>query len=279
MNRALLEAIGVNPAAYWPEVETLPLAYRLLAQIEAPVVARLDIGEFFGFDVAHPLPELSIEEVARSFGPLEEYSAPDQHSERVQFYDVAGRRETSNFDTDVTLELVRQAVPVESVAIVQRIGTWARLTAFVAGGADLVYELYDGTVGPFATAVGTPFPFPLDHPDGGTLTIEYTLIRERVPDAGKSRQPAFLQPTNQFGVIPCDTPLLAPWRDQRYGWNAGFAESLYFVTGDRSLLRLFATIITRGPGRWSVSIAGRLGGDIHVTGYRKAALDHAIYRH
>lgn len=259
---------------------TLPLAYRLLEQLETPVEARLEIGEFFGFDPDDPLPELSIEEVGRTFGPLEEYSAPDQHSERVLFYDVSGRRETNNFAPAVTLELVRQAVPVESVAIIQRIGTWARLSASVAGGASVVYELYDGNVGPFATAIGTPYPFPLLHPDGvSTLTIVYTLIRERVPDAGKARQPAFLAPTNLLGLIPYDTPILKPWADQRYGWNAGFAESLYFVTGDRSLLRLFATIETTGVGRWTVSVAGRLGGDVHITGYRKAALDHAIYRH
>ena len=259
----------------------LPLAYRLLGQLEAPVEARLDIGEFFGFDPNNPLPELSIEEVARTFGPLAEYSAPDQHSERVLFFDVAGRREVQPASPSIfTLELVRQAVPVESVAILQRIGTWGRFAAGTAGGQNVVYELYDGNVGPFATAIGTPYPFPLLHPDGlSTLSITYTLIRERVPDAGKASQPAFLLPTTAPGIIPYDTPILKPWSDQRYGWNATFAESLYFVTGDRSLLRLFATVETTGDGQWSMQLAGRLGGHTHVTGYRKAALDHAIYRH
>lgn len=258
-----------------------PLAQRLLKQLETPVAARLEIGEFFGFDLGNPLPELSIEEVARTFGPLAEYSAPDQHSERVIFFDVAGRRSVQfNGPAEITLELVRQAVPVESVAILQRIGTWGRFIAATAGGGAVTYELYDGNVGPFATAVGTPYPFPLLHPDGvSTLSVTYTLIRERVPDAGKASQPAFLLPTAQAGLIPYDTPILKPWSDQRYGWNSTFAESLYFVTGDRSLLRLFATVVMTGAGRWSSSIAGRLGGHVHVTGYRKAALDHAIFRH
>lgn len=255
----------------------LPLAYDLLRQIETPTCARLDTSAFWGFNVDNPLPELSIEEVGRSFGPLMEYSQPDQHSERVQFFDVT-RRVSHGLSAGVfTVELVRQAVPVESVAVLQRIGTWLRLGAQNAGGQLVVFELYDGVPGLNTTAVGTPFPFPFQHPNGGTLEVEFTLIRERIPDAGRAPPPAMVN-LGAPNVIPYDTPIISPWRDMRYMWNATFAEALYFVTGDRSLLRLFATITIIGQ-RWNVEIAGRLGGWVNVTGYRKAALDHAIFRH
>lgn len=255
----------------------LPLAYDLLRQLEAPSGARLDPDAFWGFDSSAPLPEMSIEEIGQYLGPLMEYSQPDQHSERVQFYDVANRRVLGLGEGVTTVELVRQAVPVESVAIIQRIGTWLRLTASNPGGGSSVFELYDGVPGLNATAVGTPYPFPFPHPAGGTLEVEFTLIRERIADAGRAPPPAFLQ-VGSPQSIPCDTPIISPWRDMRFMWNATFAESLYFVTGDRSLLRLFATFTVVGT-RWGVEVAGRLGGHVNVTGYRKAALEHAIFRH
>lgn len=255
----------------------LPLAYDLLRQLETPTNARLDPNSFWGFNSDEPLPELSIEEIGQQLGPLMEYSQPDQHSERVQFYDVTRRTAQGLGEGVFTMELVRQAIPVESVAVIQRIGTWLRLTAQNAGGQNVVFELYDGVPGLNATAVGTPFPFPFQHPNGGTLDVEFTLIRERIPDAGRAQPPAFVALAAP-NVIPYDTPIISPWRDMRYMWNATFAESLYFVTGDRCLLRLFATITIVGQ-RWGVEIAGRLGGHFNVTGYRKAALDHAIFRH
>lgn len=262
----------------------LPLAYSLLPQLETGSFARFDAEDFYGSALI-PI-EFSISQIARSFGPLAEYSAPDQHTEKVRYYDVVGRRAPyfaapgDELPPGVhTLELVRQAVPVNSVAVIETIATWLRLHAANAGGEALDLELFNGVVLAPVLAQGSPFPFPLTHPNGGTLAVRFTLIREGVPDAGVGVQPQFVGPqvaTPAF--IPCDHPVLSPWDDMRYPWDASDSNNQSWIVGDRSLLRLFATLtITQNP--WRVEISGRLAGYIQITGYLRAALAAATQRH
>lgn len=264
-----------------------PLAYELLPQLETGSFARFEAREFYGSDLV-PI-EFSIADIARSFGPLAEYSAPDQHTEKVRYYDVSGlvapyRRAPGD---DLTpgvhvIELVRQPIPVNSVAVIETIATWLRVHADNPGGQALDLELFNGIVAPPVQAQGSPFPFPLTHPaaGGGTLSVRWTLIREGVPDAGFGVQPAFVGPQVATPpVIPCDYPVLSPWDDMRYPWDAGDSNNQSWIVGDRSLLRLFATITITGDNSWRVQIAGRLSGYIQITGYLKAALAAATQRH
>lgn len=262
----------------------LPLVHRLLRQLEVGSGVRRDPAAFYGFSMEAP-PELTIEDIARDLGPLFEYSDPDQHTEKIRFFDVVRRtipyvvREEDPLLAGVyTVELVRQAVPGRAVAVVRTIATWVRATPSGAVAGTPI-ELFDGvTMG--ATPQGSPFPFPLAHPDGGRISIEYTLIREGVASTGFGGQPAFAGPVVQPPeIIPTDTPILSPWADMRFPWTDSGAANLYWVVGERSLLRLFATITITGEGAWNLELAGRLAGDITITGYLKRALVMATERH
>lgn len=256
----------------------------LLRQLETPVSARLAPDAFYG-SVLRPL-SLTIEQIGKVFGPLTEYSHPDQHTEKVRYFNVAKRQiafQRAGLPVLAagvhTLELVRQAIPGKSVCCLEQIATWLRLSYLDENVVVPYQELYDGTIAPPFIAHGTPYPFPLLHPNGGTLTVQFTLIRECVPDAGFGVQPAFVGPIVAApNIIPTDVPILSPWDDQRFNWNSGPSSDLYWVIGDRSLLRLFATITIVGSA-WIVEIAGRLSGYNTVTGYLKKALSAATERH
>jgi hypothetical protein len=262
----------------------LPLSMVLLRQLESPVSARLDPDAFYGTKL-RPL-SLTIEQIGKTFGPLTEYSHPDQHTEKVRYFNVA-KRQLALFRLGLavlpagvhTLELVRQAVPGKAVCCLEQIATWLRLSYLEENLVVPFLELYDGTIAPPYVAHGTPYPFPLLHPNGGTLSVRFTLIRECVPDAGYGIQPAFVGPVVAApNIIPNDVPILSPWDDQRFNWNSGPSSDLYWVVGDRSIIRLFATI-TITESSWIVEIAGRLSGYNTITGYLKKALGAATERH
>lgn len=256
-----------------------PLAHNLLKQLESPVAVRLDQSSFWGwgFNVFQVQADLTLEEIAKWYAPAYETTAPDAHTERVQYFDHVHRTvvQVANGVPPLTVEVVRVSVPSEAVAVVETIATWLR-AIIVSPAGNSVTELYDGVISPPTIANGSPFPYPLNHPEGGTLTVEWLLVRERVSDAGVT--PAMAGPGPQT-IIPPDTALTVPWRDQRYNWNGNHAVGHYIVTGDRSYLRLFATFITTGQeGRWIVEIAGRLGGFFQLTGYKRAGLAAALQR-
>lgn len=257
---------------------SLPLAHSLLRQLERPSAVRLNANAFWGwgFDVRSPAPEYTLDEIARFIAPAYETIAPDQHNERVSYYDHVKKHDNIRVTANsvLTMEIVRVSVPGESVCVIETIATWLRVR--LLGPVIANYELYDGVVGPFATALGTPFPWPLGNGLGSFLTVEWLLVRERVPDIAP--QPAFAPLTPGQAIIPRDTALTVPWRDQRYNWNGNHAVNHYFVTGDRSYVRLFATFITTGDAEFSVEIAGRLGGFVQLTGYKRAALQAATER-
>ena len=263
----------------------LPLAQNLLRQLETPVAARLDPDAFYGWPLV-PL-SLTIEQIGKTLGPVQEYSHPDQHTEKVRYFNVANRQIPIQRGQPLlgagvhTIELVRQAIPGRAVCCLEQIATWLRLSYLDENFLVQFLELYDGTIAPPFTAQGSPFPFTIIHPvGGGTLSVKYTLIRECVPDAGFGVQPAFVGPTVATPIIiPTDIPILTPWEDQRYNWNGSASSDLYWVIGDRSILRLFATITITGAQQWIVEIAGRLSGYNTVTGYLKKALEAATERH
>ena len=261
------------------------LANDLLRQLETGSGARLDPEKFYGIPIER-LPRLSVEEVGRQSGALMEYSAPDQHTEKVRFFDVAQR--SAPYETRVgeplgvgvhTIELVRQPIPGRAVGVLETIATWLRLSTPTAGGGTLTVEFHDGVIQAPTVANGSPFPFPVANPNGGALSVRYTLIREAVASAGFGGQPAFAGPiVGPPELIPADLPLLTPWSDQRFPWRDSAAGNLSFVVGERCILRLFATItITANP--WTVEIAGRLAGYYTITGYLKRALSAATERH
>lgn len=286
MNRIQQMLFPDYPDGWLPDLAPLldPLAYDLLQQLETGSFARFEAERFYGSNLV-PI-EFSIADIARSFGPLAEYSAPDQHTEKVRYYDVTGLvapyRRTPGDELVAgvhVVELVRQPIPVNSVAVIETIATWLRVHADNPGGEAVDLELFNGVVAPPVQAQGTPFPFPLAHPVNGTLSVEWLLIREGVPDAGFGVQPAFVGPqVSTVEFIPCDYPVLSPWRDMRYPWDASDSNNQSWIVGDRSLLRLFATITITGDP-WRVEIAGRLAGYIQITGYLKAALAAATQRH
>lgn len=266
------------------EIPRLPLARDLLQQLEEGTGERLNPEEFYGVQIRR-FPAMSVEEIGRTLGPAFEYSDPDQHTEKVRFFDVVGRHQP--WDTRVgapltpgvhTIELVRQAFPGRAVGVLETIATWLRISA-QSEETNLVVEFHDGVILAPTVAQGSPFPFPFAHPDGGTISVRYTLIREAVACAGFGGQPAFAGPQSQpVEIIPTDQPLLTPWEDQRFPWTDSSSGNLSFVFGERCLLRLFATItITQNP--WTVQIAGRLAGYHTITGYLKRALSAATERH
>lgn len=254
-------------------------ALTLLQLLESPSAIRLD-PDFWDVDlVDDALPRMSVEETGRVFGPGYEYSAPAHHPERVQYFDVVQRRSSAQLlGAGVwTIEVVRQSVPVEAVAVIDRIATWFRLTLQPPGGGGGEFELYDGAVAP-ATAIGSPFPFPFEPIPGSVISARWLLIREGIPDSG-GQQPEFV---GQFvagdTVIPADKPVLPGWSDQRYAWGSTPSEGLYFVEGGRALLRLFCTLTIAGAGLWGVSLAGRVGGFFQNPGYLRAGLSAATSR-
>lgn len=253
--------------------------WRLLQQLETPTAIRL-APDFWGVDlVDDAIPRLSVEETGRIFGPGYEYSAPAHHAERVQYFDAVQQRSPGQVlgAGQWTIEVVRQSVPVEAVAVVDRLATWFRLALRPPGGDAEVFELYDGQVAP-ATPIGSPFPFPFEPVPGSVISARWLLIREGIPDAS-GQQPEFV---GQFvpgdAVIPADKPVLPGWADQRYAWASTPSEGLYFVEGGRALLRLFCTLTIAGAGQWEVSLAGRVGGFFQAPGYLRAALAAATSR-
>ena len=262
-----------------------PLATDLLRQLETGSGARLEPDKFYGRAIDR-FPGLSVEEIGRASGSLLEYSAPDQHTEKVRFFDVVGRSAPYTRTAGVplgagvhTIELVRQPIPGRAVGVLETIATWLRLSTPIVAGGTLAVEFHDGVIAAPTVANGSPFPFPVTHPDGGTLSVRFTLIREGIASAGFGGQPAFAGPAAQpVEVIPADLPILTPWSDQRFPWKDSAAANLSFVFGERCLLRLFATItITENP--WTVEIAGRLAGYYTITGYLRRALAAATERH
>lgn len=259
----------------WRVLPSVPVAAQLMLALELPYVARIDLGwwQWFGLEPGEPMAPYQPGDTLRAEEMAAHADGLDGAVERVRYFDPvrksAGQRANPG---SFTIELVRVRIPGQAVAVVKRLAVWLRVTCPTFNNGVPV-EFFEGTPLPPTVANGSPFPFPLASAAGGTLDFEWSLVRQRVPDTNE--EPAF-QAVLGLGVIPADLVLVGPWRDARYMWNSPYTDGNNWVTGTRSILRLFCTTTVVGNDLWSVEFGGRVGGFHQIAGRLGAALDAAI---
>lgn len=257
----------------------VPCAAQPLVAWQTPALQRTLMGLERWFGLRHgPMAPLPMD-----VGPRGEArrNPIDANTERVRYFDPTRRyAPTGAFEAgEFTFELVRVQVPSLSVAVLERVVTWLRIEPLTEVATPAT-EYFEGTSKAPIVTNGSPFPFPLINPQtGGELRAEWVVIRQRVADSGDvGRQPAFLLQGTP-AQIPADLALVGPWSDGRYMWGSQYSDGGNWVTGARSLLRLFVTIRITGQGRWRLELGGRLGGYYQRDGNLGAGLDAAVIRH
>lgn len=217
---------------------------------------------------------------------------PQHAPERVQSFDALRFVDTSEealalIEGGETAYEVARIDVQHGLCVLESVETWARLEALDSDGNAIgIFELLPYTPGP-VIQVGTPCPFPINHPEGGepAVSIEWVLVFDR----GSQRQRAadLLGPAELARVpVTAGTPAYWPhvWADQRYPWNSDAPYPQKWSTSGPGSIRLFAKVLTgsRVGGNapaWNFKIAGRLRGYQQPAGPSGAAFRNVTLRH
>lgn len=231
---------------------------------------------------------------------------PQRAPERVSSFDALRRISSDDLppiDNGPTAYEIARVDAQEGLTVLESIETWARIQPLRNQGPplDFAWELLPDNAGDLASldpslrTLGTPFPFPLLHPQTqgqqrpGPFSIEWVLIYDR----GDANQiPADLLGPAPWSQVPeaMGTPPWWPfrWSDMRYPWNSAPPGRQKWSAGLPGVIRLFAKVTTSAlpappgpPGQpaWRFEIAGRLRGFHQPPGPSGAAFRNLTTRH
>jgi hypothetical protein len=214
---------------------------------------------------------------------------PDSDNEVVQWQDSLHRVavQLDPQPSALAWEIARMVCVLKGAGIIERINTWARITAIDPGtGADIWTTELRAPSDSFVNFGGAgqqssaPFPFPLEHPvtPGNFLTIRWSLRVQPVSSIDYQAIP-FLAAASAEGIPLGDRYRHLPgdWDDMRYVWGSRFSEGHQFVFGGFSLVRLFATV-NADSEHWRIQVAGRLVGFTQNSGHKGAVLANVTRR-
>lgn len=213
-------------------------------------------------------------------------NTPDADNEVIMYQDDLHRAVVAlAAPPGVVYEVARLVCVQQGAAIIERIGTWARITAKDGAGAAIwtteLREPDDSTnaLGGFSDTFASPFPFPMAHPTTGSrLQIRWSLRVQDISYQDNNAMPLLAAATPQ--AIPVGTRyphLPGDWNDMRYLWGSRDGANHQWVVGSYALIRLFATI-SGVAADWDVAVAGRLTGFTQNAGHKGAALANVCRR-
>lgn len=211
---------------------------------------------------------------------------PDADNEAVVWQDSVFRQPAGPERTALVYEVARMVCVYQGAAVIERINTWARVTAKNPAG-DVIWttELRQPadsalSFGTLADSSSCPFPFPIEHPTGASsISIRWALRVQSIPYQQFDALPMLsgapeqaLPQGDRYPHVPGD------WADMRYVWGSRGTEGNQWVVGGFSLIRLFAIVEAAVADEWDVEVGGRLTGFTQNAGPKGAALANVTRR-
>jgi len=194
-------------------------------------------------------------------------------------FDVAGR---------YAIEVARVRLQGKATHVLERLATWARVTAVIAGNVEQTWEFSFGSPPPGQgiSIVSTPFPFPISEASGGAsvvTSLEWQLVEHGAAMKGSDIGALLATAGQPAERIPSGRNVLTPWSDSRYVWGSRFCDGNDWIIGGRKWLRLFCVIEVSGdldPGDTGITaeVGGKLTGYTAATSPTKSAIFAATRR-
>jgi len=269
----------------------------LLQSINLPSIAYLQpknpMATFMRWGVPWAADPANVVEMNKLAGRYRDRFAtldfPDDDPERIDWFDDVVRQTVpALLATKLAVcEVARAPSQGWGLTTLERIATWARAQAIDADGGDVgnsveFSEAYKNNAGTLGRAMGSPFPFPFEHPQDvqTTLSIEWRLVFQQIPRMHNAT-PVLLTPTASTQVIPSAQTWMT-WEDMRYSWSSDYTVGNQILFGGHGIIRLFAIVRVGNPDDdqtgWRVEVGGRLSGYTQRAGAKGRARHDATRR-